>query len=390
MANLIPFRALRYTAKAGELSGLVTPQGEPAPETGAPYCAAHLAQGESGLLKNWQQNGVLKRESAPAFYLYEQEFFHLGRTRRVKGVIGLLQIGADAPVALQEDTADDDIAAELRRMQSLPCALSPAAALYREEQPAASVRISMLSRSKPRYLFRQGGATHRLWVVNDTLAIHALRQDFAKIPLLLAGGAARYLAALRWSEQGGPRLIPVFLADAAQDDITLLPFHCVADAGPSGGREALLSACAPFFEVILREHTQDISANLDALYRQGKKAFAAYFGGEGWMLLIWKGDGIQPAAEHSEAFRMLDRSVFSRFVLEPAGIDPDRLRWVPSMEQAMEEVRAQPARCAFFLNPPRLKEVEETAAAGEQLPAPTARFLPQVPNGLVLCEQTNN
>lgn len=368
MANLFPFRALRCTAKAGDLSGPAAPHGE------AFFCEPPYSAGQ---VEEWQETGILKRETMPAFYLYEQEFFHLGRTRRVKGVIGLLEPGEASSVLMQEDAEEAAVEEARRTMENRPV-LSPLALLYRQEDEAALERLALLTRAKPRYRFRQGGVTHRLWVVNDPIALAAVRQDFAGKPLLLAGSAAQYEAFLR---RGGR--IPVFLMEDTQRDITLVPFHCVGTLKPGRSREALFRACAPRFTLIERENPQEISANLDALYRQGKIAFAVSFGNRSWTLMIFK-----EAMNSGEAAPpQTDNRIFRECVLDPLGIAESAAEWLPSMEQALARADEKTGRTAFLLNPPRLKQVEALAAAGETLPPKTAAFLPQMPDGLVITEE---
>lgn len=376
MANLFPFRALRCTAKAGDLSSPAAAHGE-AFFCEPPDSAGLLPQGGAGQIEKWQKDGFLKRETMPAFYLYEQEFFHLGRTRRVKGVIGLLEPG-EASAVLPQEEAEESAVGEARRATEPPV-LSPLAMLYRQEDEAALERIALLTRAKPRYRFRQGGVTHRLWVVNDPVTLAAMRQDFAGKPLLLAGSAAQYKAFLR---RGGR--IPVFLMEDTQSGITLVPFHCVAAMEPGQSREALFRACAPRFTLIERENPQEISANLDALYRQGKPAFAAFFGGRSWTLMIFK-----EAMNSGEAAPpQTDNRIFRECGLDPLGIVESAAEWLPTMEQALARADEETGRIAFLLNPPRLKQVEALAAAGEKLPPKTAAFLPQVPGGLVIAGET--
>ena len=52
----------------------------------------------------------------------------------------------------------------------------------------------------PRYEFSDGLVTHRLWVVNDTVAISALQEDFAGRKLYIAAGHHRYETGLRYRD----------------------------------------------------------------------------------------------------------------------------------------------------------------------------------------------
>src|SRR5687768_13487444 len=96
MQDVRPFRGLYYDPKvAGYLDRLLSPpperlSAERALEIAArsPHNVLHLMQGESApgdtadqnrytrarsLLLEWTRGGILKRESEPMFYLYEQE-----------------------------------------------------------------------------------------------------------------------------------------------------------------------------------------------------------------------------------------------------------------------------------------------------------------------------
>lgn len=365
MANLYPFRALRYTVKAGELSGLTAPQGEPSPDA-PPYSARLLLQGGTALLNRWREEGVLSRETMPALYLYEQEFSRFGRTCRVRGVVGLLEPDEDRVVLPQADAPE-------QAEEPLPVALAPLALLYRGQTEAALERMTRLSQAKPRYCFRQGNTAHRLWVVNDPVVLSALRQDLAEKPLLLAGSAARYKTFLR---RGKP--FPVFLMEAGQSGVSLAPYHCAAKVGPGLSAAELLRACAPYFTQIERENPQEISANLDALYRQGKTAFAVFRGGPRWTLMIRR---------EEPAPRQTDRSIFCELVMKPLGIAESAAKWLPDLEQTMAQANGETGKTAFLLNPPRLMQVEALAAAGEKLPPDTVRFFPQLPDGVIITEE---
>lgn len=380
MADLFPLRALRYTAGAGGLSALVlSSPGEP--ETGSPHGAGRLLRGGDERARQWQKDGILRRESAPAFYIYEQEFRMFGRDRAVRGIVGLLDPGAEPP-ALLEEAGERGVRAEESAVESGSLSLFSAAFLFRQDDPAAAARMELLSRGKPRYRFQKGGAVHRLWVVNDTLAVRELQKDFAGKKLLLAGSTARYEALLRRREYGGR--VPALLMDAAQSGVTPVPYHCAAAMEAGGSAERLLAPCAPFFDLISRENPREIPANLDALYRQGKTAFAAYTGGPGWTLMILKDRELPRLPGESEALRRLDATVFRRLVQNACGSGTEPARWVPSMEEAMRLADEAAGTAAFLLNPPRLKHLEEMAAAGEKLPARTVSFLPQMPPGLLI------
>ena len=96
MAEIAPLRALRYTNKAGSLEDLICPPYDVlAPgdrETylsRSPYNSMHLEVPDTyphaaELLRDWMKQGILKQDSAPAMFLYEEEFQVRGETLRNK------------------------------------------------------------------------------------------------------------------------------------------------------------------------------------------------------------------------------------------------------------------------------------------------------------------
>src|SRR5678815_831380 len=104
MARIRPFRPLRYTAAAGPLESLVTqPYDTIPPELAAQYRAAnpynlvHLIlpgqdyAGAALRFREWIRDGILARDAAPAFYVYEQHFRlpETGEPLVRRGFIGL-------------------------------------------------------------------------------------------------------------------------------------------------------------------------------------------------------------------------------------------------------------------------------------------------------------
>ncbi|MBI5084806.1 MAG: DUF1015 family protein [Acidobacteria bacterium] len=104
MAQIHPLRALRYTAKAGDIAGLATlpydvipPALEAEYKQRSPYNFAHLIlpkgdyDGAAARLNAWKQEGLLARDGEEAFFVYQQIFPAPGSgeilTRR--GFIGL-------------------------------------------------------------------------------------------------------------------------------------------------------------------------------------------------------------------------------------------------------------------------------------------------------------
>ena len=157
----------------------------------------------------------------------------------------------------------------------------------------------------------------------------------------------------------------------------------------------LLEGCREHFEITEMENTDTIEEQLTLLYEQGKKAFAFYCGGDRWQLLVLKDLSVmaQLLPDKSEASQGLDVTVLHSLVLEKLmGIDKENmanqvnLTYTRSMEEALASVQNGESQCAFLLNPTRVTEIRDVAAAGEKMPQKSTYFYPKLITGLVMNE----
>src|SRR5690349_11299595 len=114
MANVFPFRAIRYAAQgASKLGKIMAPPydvistaqkkqllasdptnvirlivGNPSFETHKPSDYANAKK----FFGAWQKKGVLKRDAVPSIYVYQQSFKIEGKTYRRTGFIGRSQL----------------------------------------------------------------------------------------------------------------------------------------------------------------------------------------------------------------------------------------------------------------------------------------------------------
>ena len=93
----------------------------------------------------------------------------------------------------------------------------------------------------------------------------------------------------------------------------------------------------------------------------------------------------------SEASKSLDVTVLHTLVLEKLfGIDKENmanqvnLTYTRSFQEAVESVEKGESQCAFILNPTRVAEIRDVAAAGEKMPQKSTYFYPKLITGLVM------
>lgn len=420
MAEIKPFRALRFTEKAGDIKTLTCPPYDIISEE--QRCAyletnphnvirLELPRGENpyeeaaDVLHLWEEQGILKQDAAPALYIYEEEFTAYGQKNSVKGVICRVKVEdfSKGVVLPHEETLSKAKMDRFHLMQATHCNFSQIYSLYMDEEHTTRSRIDALSKDTPRHEFDDGAVIHRLWVVNDSLAIQAICDDFAGRKLYIADGHHRYETAINFRnychEQGicppggDADYVMMMLVDMEHPGLVVFPTHRLVRGLKNFDADALLKGCEQYFTVEEMESVQAIEPKLAELYDQGKKAYAFYTGGDRWHLLVLKDIGVMKEIlpEKSQALQGLDVSVLHSLVLERVlGIDAENmaqqinLTYTRSFEEAISSVQKGESQCTFILNPTRVTEIRDVAAAGEKMPQKSTYFYPKLITGLVM------
>ena len=274
MAEIKPFRALRYAAAAGDVAFLTCPPYDGISEEERkrylaenPYNVVRLElpkgkdpYAEAGrTLRSWLKAGVLRRDTDPGFYLYEEEFTAYGEKKKVKGFICLVRLEefSKGVILPHEETLSKAREDRLSLMKATGCNFSQIYSLYMDDGRSTAKMLDALSLDTPRYRFFDGAVTHRLWLVNDREAIAAISADFADRRLYIADGHHRYETALNyrnWRREqgtatGGEDYVMMMLVDMASDGLVVFPTHRLVRGLPDFDAEKLLRACGDTFEV---------------------------------------------------------------------------------------------------------------------------------------------
>jgi uncharacterized protein (DUF1015 family) len=436
MATVQPFRAIRYTAQAGDIQMLVCPPYDiipleaqkeylaksnyniirlekptaelagtgtdlPIPQNSAPHQAESTAQNQEdpyqaagALFQEWLEAGILAQDELPALFVYQMEW--QGKT--LEGVVArvLLEEFSKGVILPHEETLSKAKQDRFNLMCAAGCNFSDIYAIYDEPKvKAPSVKGAPLYEVTDENL-----VVHRLWALTDPQAIESYTQGLADTRLYIADGHHRYETALRYRNQqrnlGAPLgsdsdYLMMLLVEMSHPGLEVLPTHRVVQGLEHCDAQALLDAAAPYF-AIERTTPDQMQSALEAAYQQGKKAFGLYAKGTA-ALLTFQGSCVPEALlpNATEASRKLDVQILHVLVLEHIlGIDranmaeQKNLVYLRDWGKAKAAVDANNADLAFMLNPPRVSEIRDVAAAGEKMPQKSTYFYPKVVTGLTL------
>ncbi len=431
MAELRPFRALRFTEQAGTIEQVVCPPYDiiseeqrqaylrrnphniirlELPREGAdPYAKA----GE--VLREWLAQNVLARDDKPAFYIYEIEYdldgmsdisCLQGGTHSVYGLIAQVRLEEfeKGIVLPHEETLSKAKEDRLNLMKATGCNFSDVYALYDDDggETETGDILALVMREQPLTAFTdEAGLTHRLWALTDTALIGAIQARFTDTKLYIADGHHRYETAINYRnwlrEQGAPagdsEYIMMMLVEMSHPGLTVFPTHRLLRDLPDFSAVDMLAACEEYFRVEKGLPLFALDERLEQAYQDGEKAFGFYTGGDTVTVLTLKDlsvmDGMLP--QMSAASRGLDVTVLHTLILERVlGIDKDNmarqinLTYTRNRTEAFDQVNNGTAQAAFLLNPTRVSEIRDVAAAGEKMPQKSTYFYPKLITGLTV------
>lgn len=419
MAEIKGFPALRFTEKAGSIRELTCP----------PYDIISEEQRKAYLMKNsrnvirlelpregadpyreagktlrtWMEEGFLATDSKDSVYIYEEEFSVKRQVSRLKGFICRVKLEpfSKGVVLPHEETLSKAKADRFNLMEATGCNFSQIYSLYMDEEAKTATLLEELSKGLPDVEFTDGeGIVQRLWVVTDPAALKTLSRQFAERRLYIADGHHRYETALNYLQDRKEKGLPIgdadsvmmMLVDMENDGLVVFPTHRIVRGLGHFSANSVLETCSDYFDVAEKTDTSRMEQELEALYNEGKKAFGFYFG-KGWYLLTLKDPSVMDRLlpDACAPLRTLDVSVLHTLILERLmGIDKENmanqknLTYTRDIAEALSAVDAGEADCSFILNPTRVSEIRDVAAAGGKMPQKSTYFYPKLITGLVM------
>ncbi len=419
MARISPFAAVRYDfARAGAPRTLccppydiISPAGQKALESENPYNVIRLERplgedryrraGET--LRQWLAEGILRRDDAPAYYVYRLDFSDGGTPSSVHGFFARVGVEPfeNGVVLPHEETLSKDKSDRFNLMSETFCNISPVYSLYEDDNRVVDDLLAEAMGAAPDVTLTDGdGVTHSLWAVTDPQRQAALTNAMADRRLLIADGHHRYETALAfWQERQkeNPGLavddpmgtVLMMLVDMHHPGLVVWPTHRLVRDLAGFSPDALPDALAADFTAKTCPVTEDIVS----VIQETPHTVGLYTGGETVTLLTLKDpDAVRKALPgKSEAYCSLEVSLLHALILEPhLGIDKEQLAaqthltYTRSLSEALDGVTGGAFQCAFLLPATPVPMIGRVADEGERMPQKSTYFYPKLITGLVI------
>jgi uncharacterized protein (DUF1015 family) len=260
MPNVIPFTGLLFNR--GRVSGddvvappydVISPEYKEVLYAKSPYNIVRIDfgkelpddKGESNkysrarvLLEQWTRQGILVRDSEPAFYAYEMDYTVMGQKKILKGIFGLVKIvELGNGVYPHEMTHSKPKADRLDLMRYCEANISPIYSIFNSPEKMTSRVLDAID-EKPYLTARDAdGAMHKIFRISDTGKTTLISSELSDKAIFIADGHHRYEVALEYKKEmdqktgrtdDRPRpwdYVLMFLANISDEGITILPTH---------------------------------------------------------------------------------------------------------------------------------------------------------------------
>ena len=435
MANVVPFRGVRYNAeKFKNLNDVTSPPYDIIPKEGQQELynknENNIIRIDYGMefdtdtednnrytrsgdfLNKWLDEQVLIKEDSPAFYIYEQ-IFSLDDGKPVhslKGIISLVELRefADNVILPHEYTISKAKTDRLNLMRATKANTSPIYSLYLDDEEAIAKLIEENSEYDPDISFDSTeGIKQNIWIIKDPAVLSKITALFNTKQLFIADGHHRYETALNYRRErheadGTPMgsadydYIMMMLVSMSNSGLFVFPTHRLIRGIERFDETLLVGFLTEEFSASKIYFTEGDYASIitERLAKTvDEKLIGMYTGGNYYYLLKLKDfDSIdKEITDKSDAYKHLDVTVLHKLILEKhLGIDEENMRnqknlfYVREGSDAIKAVQNGEAQCAFLINPTKVSEIREIALANEKMPQKSTYFWPKLITGIVL------
>jgi len=418
LVDIRPFKAIRYTKKAGDPEDLITQpydkidsamQKEYYAKSPYNYCRLILPlednkyQIANERIVQWLKEGIMAKETQPAIFVSRQEFMLDGKKYARTGILAALRLYkySENMVFPHEATYKAPKADRLNMLRTVQKDLEPVFLIYQDQEKKTIAFLEETAKTNPVIQVTDSlGVKHSVWKVTDPEKIRQLQTVLSAKTMVITDGHHRYESALayrdemrckgKWTEDSAFNFHMSYMVPVQEEGLVVLPTHRLLKEYKL--TPELLEAFKFFFEV------SEIKANVEGIERFLKDhfnehAFCIYDGSKAYGLTLKHDKAVYEFVNDnvSKETKIFDvvilRDIVFKFILRTGELSIDEnilyVRWT---KVAVEKVDRGEASIAFLVNPINAKTVAEIAQQHELLPEKSTDFYPKMVSGLMMMD----
>jgi uncharacterized protein (DUF1015 family) len=432
MADIIPFRALRYDPQHVSVPQAVTqpydkinPGMQDRYYSASPYNLVRIILGRreptdnpannvytraASDFRDWRGQGVLRQDSAPSLYVYSQRFTAPGESidHERRGFIALCRLEdySARVVFRHEQTLAKPKADRLDLLRATHAHFGQIFMLYEDSGEIESALTAGTQSEPVTEVTDEYQVVNRLWQVSDPGVIASVQRLMRDKKLIIADGHHRYETALSYRDErraaepsAGPDAAHEFLmmtfVNLNSPGLVVLPTHRVVRGLASFSADDFQSSSRKLFEVeeidpaldgpraaaILRDKGKSGTTLLAVTANRAFLLSKLRLAGAAASLLA----GLSPRQQALDVVQLHKCLLEGVLKLSEESIREQRnLSYVRDADEALGLVRSGKADIAFLMNPCPVQQVRDVAFAGEVMPQKSTDFYPKLLSGLAI------
>ena len=429
MADIRPFRALRYNQEKVTASQVVTqPYDKITPAmqeryyNASPFNLVRIILGSAQRYDNtkenvytraaafsreWRENDILELDSTPSIYPYSQTFTApSGKNFERRGFIALGRVeDYSAKVVFRhEQTLAKPKADRLDLLRATRVHYEQLFLLYEDAGEIDS--LLACSGRAAIDVADEYGVAHRVWQISDPAAISAVQARMQSQKLVIADGHHRYETALNFrnecraaagkSDSEAPyEFVMMTFVNMNDPGLLILPTHRVVHSLASFSADEFLKASREFFELEEVDPAIDAARATALLGERGRSgtALLGVTANRAFVLHSPKPAAAKYLSGLSSRQQSLDVVQLHKVLLE--GVlklseesirNQQNLSYLREAAEAFARVRGRDGKpgadIAFLMNSCPVQKMREVALAGEVMPQKSTDFYPKLLSGL--------
>jgi uncharacterized protein (DUF1015 family) len=437
MSEILPFKGVHFTDKAGNIQDLITqPYDKITPEMQENYYKRSeynsirfvLGKEQTGdndtcnkytrarnTFQQFLKKGILTMDDEPAIYAYDQEYVHpdSGKIVTRKCYIGALKLHEyeENIVYPHEHTLSGPKDDRLNLTRAMEANTGLVLMFYRDNEFAVQKILEENTKSEPLFdAVDHFNTHHKIWKITDKKVISTIQKAMEGKTYIVCDGHHRYETALNYrnemrhknpgySGREAWNYRMVAFANSADPALFVYPTHRVIRNVDGFNDKKLLERLGEKFNIETVEpkccpETTVVELAGSVKRDAEKHAFGLYIQGDERMYkLTLKDESIakQLPGDMSDDWKTLDVTILHKIILEPMlGIGEKELAeqsnvdYIRHFDESVKLVSSGSHQCAFFMNPTLTHHVEAVTKHNETMPQKSTDYFPKVQSGLVL------
>jgi len=418
LVDIRPFRAIRYTRKAGDPKNLITQpydkidlalQREYYRKSTYNYCRLILPMEDNKYeiaqqrIQKWLSEGILSKDEEPAVFVSRQDFKLSGRTYSRTGLIAALRLYTydKNMVFPHEVTYTEPKADRLNMLRTVQKDLEAVFLIYSDPEKRTVDFFAEITKTKPAIEIEDSfGVKHTLWRVTDLQKLKLVQNAMDDKMLVITDGHHRYESAIayrderrskeKWTEDSVFNFHMCYMVPVQDEGLVVLPTHrLLIDFELTNDT---LQALKRFFTI--SEITPTVEALEGFLKNHSEEhAFVIYDGSKAYGLLLKdeKTASELVNASYPKEACLLDvvilQDVIFKHVMKVSKLKMDKnILYAESTRSALEKVDGGQAKMAFLVNPINPETVWQIAQKLWRLPEKSTDFYPKPVSGLMMMD----